>query len=68
MVVVPNGIDAERFRRNERDGQKRRTEWGVAADEPLIGLAARIEPMKDHDTFLQASVRRGMSWIWWPRR
>ena len=56
MVVIPNGIDAEHFRRNQRDGQKRRTEWGVAADEPLIGLAARLEPMKDHDTFLRAAA------------
>ncbi len=55
VVVVPNGIDTDRFRREE-DGRRRvRAEWGLRGDEPLVGLVARLDPMKDHAGFLQAA-------------
>jgi len=57
MVVVPNGIDVERFRRDPVAGAVLRAEWRVPVDAPLIGLVARLDPVKDHPTFLQAAAR-----------
>lgn len=55
-VVIPNGIDTERFRVNPEARERVRTEWGVSKDEELIGMVGRLDPMKDHETLLQAAV------------
>lgn len=54
-IVVPNGIDTDRFfpRPDERD--RMRSKWGIADNQRLIGLVARLDPIKDHATFLQAA-------------
>ena len=56
-VVVPNGIDTDRFRPRPEARQRVRQVWGVQDSEFLIGLAARLDPKKDHETFLEAMVR-----------
>ncbi|HEU4856180.1 MAG TPA: glycosyltransferase [Rhodanobacteraceae bacterium] len=57
IQVIPNGIDTRRFR-FDADGRARiRREWHVADDERLVGLVGRIDPMKDHTTFLGAAAR-----------
>lgn len=56
MVVIPNGIDVERFRPDPEAERRVRTEWGVSDDETLVGLVARMDPMKDHPTFLKAAA------------
>ncbi|MEK7727024.1 MAG: glycosyltransferase, partial [candidate division KSB1 bacterium] len=38
------------------DRQRVRREWQVRDDEVLIGLVARLDPMKDHSTFLHAAA------------
>jgi glycosyltransferase involved in cell wall biosynthesis len=55
MVVVQNGIDSARFAPDRDAGQPIRAEWGVAAEQPLVGLIGRLDPMKDHPTFLRAA-------------
>jgi glycosyltransferase involved in cell wall biosynthesis len=55
MVVIPNGIDTERFCPELEARQRVRAEWGVMEDEKLIGLVGRLDPMKDHPTFLRAA-------------
>jgi glycosyltransferase involved in cell wall biosynthesis len=55
-VVVPNGIDTARFCPNSEARERIRAQWGVAGDEELIGLVGRLDPMKDHETFLQAAA------------
>jgi glycosyltransferase involved in cell wall biosynthesis len=55
IVVIPNGIDTERFHPMHDDGFPVRTEWGVEPHEKLIGLVARLDPMKDHPTFIKAA-------------
>lgn len=55
-VVIPNGIDTARFFPNPEARERIRAQWGVARDESLIGLVGRLDPMKDHETFLQAAV------------
>lgn len=57
MHVIANGIDTERFRFDAEGRQRVRSEWNVADDELLIGLVARLDPMKGHETFLQAAAR-----------
>jgi glycosyltransferase involved in cell wall biosynthesis len=57
MVMIPNGVDVERFRSDRRLGLSVRGEWGVNDREVLIGIVARLDPMKDHVTFLRAAAR-----------
>ena len=55
--VVPNGIDTVRCRPDRTLGLPLRQEWGAGEGRPLIGLVARLDPMKDHPTFLEAAAR-----------
>ena len=55
IVVIPNGIDTERFHPMHDSGFSVRKEWGVEPHEKLIGLVARLDPMKDHPTFIKAA-------------
>jgi glycosyltransferase involved in cell wall biosynthesis len=56
IVVIPNGIDTERFRPDPKARQRIRLEWGVGECEKLIGLVGRLDPMKDHPIFLEAAA------------
>jgi glycosyltransferase involved in cell wall biosynthesis len=55
--VVPNGIDCDRFRPDEAARESLRRRLGVPGDALLIGMVARVDPMKDHVTFLEAARR-----------
>ena len=57
LVVVPNGIDCESFRPDPEGGERLRREWGVAEGGELVGLVARLDPVKDHGNFLRAAAR-----------
>jgi glycosyltransferase involved in cell wall biosynthesis len=46
-LVIPNGIDTERFRPDPRASER--------TGAYRIGMIARFDPMKDHDTFLRAA-------------
>jgi glycosyltransferase involved in cell wall biosynthesis len=54
-AVVPNGIDTERFAPDRTSGAALRQAWLAGAPGPLIGMVARLDPMKDHRTFLVAA-------------
>jgi len=54
---IPNAIDVERFKPNPEARKKLETETGIAAAAPVIGIFARIHPMKDHLTFLKAAAQ-----------
>ena len=56
MIVIPNGIDIDQFRPDPEARQRVRAEWGVNEDQVLIGLVGRIDPMKDHVTFLKSAA------------
>jgi glycosyltransferase involved in cell wall biosynthesis len=56
IEVIPNGIDTERFRFDAAGRNRLRDEWKVADNSTLVGLVGRIDPMKDHATFLQAAA------------
>lgn len=55
MVVIPNGIDTEKFKHDPAMRARLRSEWGIKENEILVGLVARIDPMKDHASFLKAA-------------
>ncbi|MBP0015941.1 MAG: glycosyltransferase [Cyanobacteria bacterium SBLK] len=55
MTVIPNGIDTHSFYPNPEARRQIRLEWGIEDDIILIGLVGRIDPIKDHFTFLQAA-------------
>lgn len=56
MLVVHNGIDTTQFRFDPEGRQLLRSEWGIKEHEALIGVVARLDPMKDHPTFLKAAA------------
>lgn len=53
-AVIPNGVDAEEFRPDPAAGAAVREELGLPADAVVIGMAARLDPMKDHATLMVA--------------
>lgn len=57
LAVIPNGIDGERFRPDSALRRATRAAWGIAEDTPLIGVVARLDPMKGHHIFLEAAQR-----------
>ncbi len=60
-VVVPNGIDTGRCQPDRELGLGLRAAWGIAPSEVLIGLVARLDPMKDHPNFLRAASQLAAS-------
>jgi len=54
LSVIPNGIDTTQFVPDVALRASIRMEWGVFDDAFLIGKIARLDPMKDHLTFLRS--------------
>jgi glycosyltransferase involved in cell wall biosynthesis len=57
IVVIPNGIDAGIFRPDSKEGRELRRQWNIAESSFVIGLVARLDPMKDHMNFLNAAAK-----------
>lgn len=55
MIVIPNGIEVDRFKPDARARMLLREEWGFADDTFVVGIVGRLDPMKDHETFLEAA-------------
>jgi len=55
MRFVPNGIDLQTFRPDPAGGAALRTMLGLSGT--VIGIVGRLDPIKDHDTFLRAARR-----------
>lgn len=58
FTVIANGIDTERYRPEPLRRTDGRAALGLAADSIAVALVARVDPMKDHGTFLDAMRRR----------
>lgn len=54
--VVPNGVDLERFRPRPDERAAIRDELGVNDEHFVVGMCARVDPMKDHATFVKAAA------------
>ena len=53
-VYIPNGVDADRFSPDNHARQSIRDEWNIPAESFIIANVGRINPQKDHPTFLKA--------------
>jgi glycosyltransferase involved in cell wall biosynthesis len=56
IIVIHNGIDTDRFKPDNEARGRVRHEWGIREGEKLVGLVGRLDPMKDHPTFLKAAA------------
>src|SRR5205085_3624595 len=56
-TVVPNGIDVAQFRPDASARARLRSEWGIGDEQCVVGLVARLDPMKDHANFLHAATQ-----------
>jgi glycosyltransferase involved in cell wall biosynthesis len=54
MAVIYNGIDTTLFQPNPALRAAQREKLGIPADALVAIHVARVDPMKDHETFLQA--------------
>jgi glycosyltransferase involved in cell wall biosynthesis len=54
LSYIPNAIDVERFKPNPEARKLLEAETGIQPGVRVVGLFARIHPMKDHLTFLKA--------------
>ena len=54
LEVIYNGVDLKRFEK-DFDKRKKRKELGLPLSSPLVGTIGRLQPQKDHKTFLKAS-------------
>lgn len=56
MRVVSNGFETNVFHPDPDARQRQRRALGLGDDEVVIGLPARIDPVKDHETFVKAAA------------
>ncbi|MEQ1824872.1 MAG: glycosyltransferase [Pirellula sp.] len=57
VVVIPNGVDTQRFVPDESHRIPVRRELGIEAGAPVIGIVAALRPEKNHELLLQAARR-----------
>ena len=57
LEILENGVDVERFRPDEIARARLRAQWGVTEATPVIGLVARVDHMKGHETFCRAGAQ-----------
>lgn len=53
VTVIYNGLDLGLFRQGA--GDKIRAEFGLKNGQPMIGVVARLHPVKGHEVFLEAA-------------
>ena len=54
LTVIYNGIDTDRFSRNPETRKEYRKQLGISDGSPVVGIIARLNPIKDHATLLKA--------------
>jgi glycosyltransferase involved in cell wall biosynthesis len=57
IAVIPNGIDCDWFRPAPEERAWQRERWGIPEGAVIVGIVARLDPVKDHTTFLRAAAR-----------
>ena len=50
--VIPNGIDTSKFQPDREARLRMRAELGISGTQPLVIHAARVDPMKDHESLI----------------
>jgi glycosyltransferase involved in cell wall biosynthesis len=68
ILVIPNGIDTQRFRPRPDERQAVRASLGVPGPSPLVGAVGKLDEMKDFQTFVRAAAllrrRREVRFVW----
>lgn len=54
-VVIPNGIDTTIFKPDATLRKQIRDQLGIPQEAKIVGMLARVDPMKDYDTYLTAA-------------
>lgn len=55
IVVVPNGIDLDRFRIDSARGAEIRRNLGIQPGEKVVGMMGRTHPVKNHELLLRTA-------------
>lgn len=55
--LIPNGFDTAVFRPSPTAARRLREEFGLEAANRVVGMVARRDPAKDHETLLAAAAR-----------
>lgn len=55
-VVIPNGIDTNRFMPDSASRSRNRREHGFGDEDLLVGIVARYHPIKGHSLFVAAAA------------
>jgi len=55
--VIPNGFDLRSFAHSADARSEVRARWRIAPEERLLGMVARVDPLKDYDTFIHAAAQ-----------
>ena len=55
IILIPNGVDIEKFNPDKVNPQTIRKEFNILPDEILIGMMARFSPGKGHEEFIEAA-------------
>ncbi|MGE0761998.1 MAG: glycosyltransferase family 4 protein [Bdellovibrionales bacterium] len=55
-VVIPNGVDTERFHPRHRNEEMRLSEFGATGREAVIGVIGRLDPQKGQMEFINAAA------------
>ncbi|MGB2757970.1 MAG: glycosyltransferase [Acidimicrobiia bacterium] len=55
-TLIENAVDAHVFVRNPQLGASLRSEMGIGSEAIVVGIVARLDAAKDHETFLQAAA------------
>ena len=53
-IVIYNGIDTKKFSLNNKFRNEFRNKYNIAKDAKVLLCVGRVDPMKDHDTLLEA--------------
>ena len=54
-ITIHNGINTDYFKPDQLSRKKMRLKWGIHDNDILIGNVGRLNPMKDHNNFLNAA-------------
>ena len=57
VVVIPNGVDTDRFAPNPARRRGLRNQLGWEDECPLVGIVAALRPEKNHELFLEVAQR-----------
>lgn len=55
-VVIHNGIDTSRFRPDPLRRAAVRSSWGLEVDDCVVGVVARLDPMKGHEVLVESAA------------